>query len=148
MNSGGDIKVCMRNRMKCKIEALIRAARTRTCALGCLILLIAALCVSGCSTIDTQSMLHEGPEFGTICEISAEMDSPIAYSGTWHDVHDIIFNPVTCNTEDCLSMSMYPVMLVFGIVDLGFSFTADTLIFPYTGYRQFVTCKKRSRDRR
>jgi uncharacterized protein YceK len=59
-------------------------------------------------------------------------NNPAVYSGVYHDVYGLILFPKSCSGESCFGLIVYPIMLIVGIIDLPFSFVADTLMLPYT----------------
>ena len=97
---------------------------------------------SACATIRTQMTSRENyseeeqeySESVSDCTLA----TPHVYSGTV-DAFERIFSPIMCpcGGESGLAFSaVYPLFLPLFIIDMPLSFAADTVILPYTIYRQ------------
>ena len=92
-----------------------------------------------CGTIITQKIAHNEDRAKNFDMCGSSL--PNAYSGTRFDL-GVIFSPFTCEASGgesaLLGTVLYPFIAACFIVDLPLSFVSDTLILPYTGYRQAV----------
>ncbi len=95
---------------------------------------ISLLCMAGtgCSTFVTlvQGPMMYGKNSGNRCSLAL----PYVFSGTVHDV-TFIMKPVLCENVD-ITEDWAGFALPYGLIDLPFSLVADTVILPYTIYRQ------------
>ncbi|HUJ19062.1 MAG TPA: YceK/YidQ family lipoprotein [Nitrospirota bacterium] len=61
------------------------------------------------------------------------------YSGSRNALSNIIY-PFKCYGEACMGVIFYPAILPYSLIDLPFSFVADTIALPYTYNLQFNVC--------
>jgi uncharacterized protein YceK len=101
------------------------------------VIVATALLLGGCGTLMTQGVAHKDQAVSCrdLCG-----STPNIYSGTAYSVRMMLF-PMFVNAcsggESRLAFGMlYPFLLLFLIVDIPLSFAADTIILPYTAYRQ------------
>ncbi len=99
--------------------------------------------LTGCGTIISQNVLHkhqgdkEKPSPNTQNE---EKKPSFIYSGTQMDAQ-VIKAPFDClfgkeGGEGCFGViALSPIFIFGGIIDLPLSFVADTIILPYTAYK-------------
>lgn len=99
--------------------------------------LILALLMSGCATFRVQSVAHGNDSCEDLCG-----KTPQVYGGTVEALRFALY-PALCKSgdeEDGLSLLIaYPLFLPFLAVDLALSIAADTVLLPYTVYKQNKT---------
>jgi len=95
--------------------------------------------ILGCATIRTQMTSHENfsesDQMYTQSRSDCILTNPHVYSGTV-DAFEMIFYPSMCPCGSLAFLGFYPFFLPFLIIDLPLSAAADTIILPYTTYRQ------------
>lgn len=107
-------------------------------------LVILCVCVSGCGTTISQYIGHqEGGKI--ICESREEYEretygigQPNVYSGVTFDTR-LLLIPFICEGRgegDMIYRLFYPVVAPVLVIDLPLSLATDTVILPYTVYRQ------------
>jgi len=84
-----------------------------------LAVLVAAPIVAGCSTLVTLNAGHDNKQFQ--CDAGAYV--PRVYSGIFHDMQ-------------LIRRAKSPGRVAAPVIDVPFSAVADTLVLPYTIYRQ------------
>jgi uncharacterized protein YceK len=108
-----------------------------------LISLLIFVSLTGCGTMISQNVLHENPRDKGQPSPKAQNEGKIpsfVYSGTQMDAH-MIKAPFDCLSgkeggEGCWGVIAFsPILIIGGIIDLPLSFIADTLILPYTIYK-------------
>ncbi len=108
-----------------------------------LISLLIFVSLTGCATIISQNVLHKhSGDKGKLSQKTQneEKKPSFVYSGTQMDAH-VIKAPFDClfgkeGGEGCWGViALSPVFIFGGIIDLPLSFVADTLILPYTVYK-------------
>ena len=111
-----------------------------------LISLLMLVILTGCGTLISQNVLHEKPKDKDQQSTKFQNEEKIPsfiYSGTLMDVH-MIKAPFDCMSgkeggEGCWGVIAFsPIFIIGGIIDLPLSFIADTLILPYTIYKDSV----------
>lgn len=99
---------------------------------------------SGCSTIDTQIRSHKitsSEQSYTYLDLESDclLSTPNIYSGTVQSFQLVLF-PFMCpclGESGLVAMAFYPCLyLPLYLIDLTLCVAADTLILPYTTYRQ------------
>jgi uncharacterized protein YceK len=107
--------------------------------------LLLSVLLSGCGTIISQYVLHKQMNETTADSsktVNKEETILFVYSGTRMDGHMVI-EPFACmfgikGGEGCWGVMLYgPILVPVGIIDFPLSCGTDTLILPYTIYRDF-----------
>ena len=99
----------------------------------CLIVFTSFL--SGCATIQVQRVAHGYETCHDICG-----KTPNAYGGTVQAFRKFLF-PWQCDVggENNLAfLALYPCFAPILLIDVPISAVADTIMLPYTSYRQFT----------
>lgn len=108
-------------------------------------LVVLCICVSGCGTAISQYVGHQ-EDSKIVCESREEYEretcgigQPNVYSGVSFDTR-LLLTPFICESRgegDMIYGYIYPVVAPVLIIDLPLSLATDTVILPYTIYRQF-----------
>jgi len=97
-------------------------------------ILIMSLLSSGCATIHVETAVGNKYPCEDLCG-----KTPRVYGGTV-EAYRMLFFPFLCTTEgeetDPSLLLVYPLLLPVLAVDLALSMVADTVILPYTTYKQ------------
>jgi uncharacterized protein YceK len=108
------------------------------------LLILSFMCI-GCSTLATLSRRSDKyypyAEMTNECKVYEEYgikQQPV-YSGTRNALSNVVY-PFRCSGEACMGVMFYPAILPYSLIDLPFSFVADTIALPYTYNLQFNVC--------
>ncbi len=115
----------------------------------CLGMLLCLFTASGCATIFTVSESHDVVRYGGRKPSGCDVPLPQIYSGTLTDMRVILYLPLEW-TDFCSSSNLGLITAFYfpvSFVDLPLSFAADTVLLPYTIYRQSVYGNIRNRER-
>lgn len=102
-----------------------------------LLLLTVFLVVTGCGTLRTQSEAHEREDLVLCLHLCGTI--PNVYGGTVESLKRLLF-PFLCDEVGGESelgfLVVWPFLVPFLAADMPLSAAADTIILPYTIYRQ------------
>ena len=109
-----------------------------------LLVLIAIVCVfiTGCGTVLSQHIYHkhgkrEYENREQYERVTCGIGQPSVYSGVAFDLRALLAPFICDGGEGGLTyLAYYPILAPILVVDLPLSLTADTIIFPYTIYKQ------------